>query len=88
MLNLPKTCSDQEIRERYRQLSIIFHPDKQVDQRRKEAATQRFLEVQKAYEGAGSVYNCSSSVFSPPSPHAVLSDPVTRYVHRFGRVSP
>ncbi|TBU31392.1 DnaJ-domain-containing protein [Dichomitus squalens] len=50
VLNLPKTASDQEIRERYRQLSIVFHPDKQVDERRKEAATQRFLEVQKAYE--------------------------------------
>lgn len=52
MLNLPKSASDQEVRERYRQLSVVFHPDKQVDEGRKEAATQRFLEVQKAYEGA------------------------------------
>ncbi|KAH9897035.1 DnaJ-domain-containing protein [Cubamyces lactineus] len=50
VLNLPKTASDHEIRERYRQLSIVFHPDKQTDERRKEAATERFLEVQKAYE--------------------------------------
>ncbi|KAI0646506.1 DnaJ-domain-containing protein [Trametes meyenii] len=50
VLNLPKTASDHEVRERYRQLSIVFHPDKQTDERRKEAATQRFLEVQKAYE--------------------------------------
>ncbi|CDO75734.1 hypothetical protein BN946_scf184921.g10 [Trametes cinnabarina] len=50
ILNLPKTASDHEIRERYRQLSIIFHPDKQTDERRKEAATERFLELQKAYE--------------------------------------
>ncbi|OSD08750.1 DnaJ-domain-containing protein [Trametes coccinea BRFM310] len=50
VLNLPKTASDQEIRERYRQLSIVFHPDKQTDERRKEAATERFLELQKAYE--------------------------------------
>lgn len=51
VLNLPKTASDHEIRERYRQLSIVFHPDKQTDERRKEAATERFLELQKAYEG-------------------------------------
>ncbi|KAI0659323.1 DnaJ-domain-containing protein [Cubamyces menziesii] len=50
VLNLPKAASDHEIRERYRQLSIVFHPDKQTDERRKEAATERFLEVQKAYE--------------------------------------
>ncbi|KAL1943812.1 hypothetical protein VTO73DRAFT_3630 [Trametes versicolor] len=50
VLNLPKTASDHEIRERYRQLSIVFHPDKQTDERRKEAATERFLELQKAYE--------------------------------------
>ncbi|KAI0360473.1 DnaJ-domain-containing protein [Trametes cingulata] len=50
VLNLPKTASDHEIRERYRQLSIVFHPDKQTDERRKEAATERFLEIQKAYE--------------------------------------
>ncbi|KAI8986702.1 DnaJ-domain-containing protein [Trametes punicea] len=50
VLNLPKTASEHEIRERYRQLSIVFHPDKQTDERRKEAATERFLEVQKAYE--------------------------------------
>ncbi|KAI0711382.1 DnaJ-domain-containing protein [Earliella scabrosa] len=50
VLNLPKSASDHEVRERYRQLSIVFHPDKQVDEGRKAAATQRFLEVQKAYE--------------------------------------
>ncbi|TFK86075.1 DnaJ-domain-containing protein [Polyporus arcularius HHB13444] len=50
VLNLPKTASEQEVRERYRQLSIVFHPDKQVDEARKEAATRQFLEVQKAYE--------------------------------------
>ncbi|KAH9849605.1 DnaJ-domain-containing protein [Lenzites betulinus] len=50
VLNLPKTASDHEIRDRYRQLSIVFHPDKQADERRKEAATERFLELQKAYE--------------------------------------
>ena len=52
VLNLPKTAVDQEIRERYRALSVVFHPDKQADPARREAATERFLQVQKAYEGA------------------------------------
>ncbi|KAH9941173.1 DnaJ-domain-containing protein [Epithele typhae] len=51
VLNLPKTAADQEVRERYRQLSIVFHPDKQTDPAHKDAAAERFLQVQKAYEG-------------------------------------
>ena len=51
VLNLPKTASEQEIRDRYKQLSVLFHPDKQHDPSKVETATKRFLEVQKAYEG-------------------------------------
>ncbi|KAI0790406.1 hypothetical protein C8Q75DRAFT_114809 [Abortiporus biennis] len=50
VLNLPTTASDYEIRDRYRQLSVLFHPDKQQDERTKETASKRFLEVQKAYQ--------------------------------------
>ncbi|KAI0071272.1 DnaJ-domain-containing protein [Panus rudis PR-1116 ss-1] len=50
VLNLPKTASDHEIRDRYRQLSIAFHPDKQRDERKRAAATRHFYEIQKAYE--------------------------------------
>ncbi|KAJ3492248.1 hypothetical protein NLI96_g92 [Meripilus lineatus] len=50
VLNLPVTATDYEIRDRYRQLSVLFHPDKQQDERTKETATKRFLEVQKAYQ--------------------------------------
>ncbi|KZT70464.1 DnaJ-domain-containing protein [Daedalea quercina L-15889] len=50
VLNLPKTASDQEVRERYLQRSMLFHPDKHQDENTKETATKRFLEVQKAYE--------------------------------------
>ncbi|OCH93953.1 DnaJ-domain-containing protein [Obba rivulosa] len=50
VLNLPPTASDQEVRDRYRQLSVIFHPDKQHDETTKDTATKRFLEIQKAYE--------------------------------------
>lgn len=50
VLNLPRAASDNEIRERYRALSIVFHPDKQHDESTKETANRRFLEIQKAYE--------------------------------------
>lgn len=50
VLNLPTTASEYEIRERYRQLSVLFHPDKQQEEQTKETATKRFLEVQKAYQ--------------------------------------
>ena len=52
VLNLPRTASDNEIRERYRSLSLVFHPDKQRDDKTRETAARRFLEIQKAYEGA------------------------------------
>ena len=50
VLNVPKSASQNEIRERYRALSVIFHPDKQHDDRTKNTASKRFLDVQKAYE--------------------------------------
>ncbi|KAI0688382.1 hypothetical protein BC835DRAFT_1522427 [Cytidiella melzeri] len=50
VFNLPVTASGEEIRDRYRQLSLIFHPDKQPDERLKEIATQKFLQLQQAYE--------------------------------------
>lgn len=50
VLNLSKTASQSEITERYRGLSLIFHPDKQQDEEFKSTATTKFLEIQKAYE--------------------------------------
>ncbi|KAG6379727.1 hypothetical protein JVT61DRAFT_10261 [Boletus reticuloceps] len=50
VLNLPNTASQNEIRERYRALSVIFHPDKQHDERTRDTAASKFLDIQKAYE--------------------------------------
>ncbi|KIM85726.1 hypothetical protein PILCRDRAFT_5383 [Piloderma croceum F 1598] len=50
VLNVPKSASQNEIRERYRALSVIFHPDKQHDERTKNTASKKFLDIQKAYE--------------------------------------
>lgn len=48
----------------------MFHPDKQADEARKEAATRQFLEVQKAYEGACCIVSLARtpSQLSPSSP--------------------
>ncbi|KAG2367162.1 hypothetical protein BDR07DRAFT_1393807 [Suillus spraguei] len=50
VLNVPTTASANEIRERYRALSVIFHPDKQRAEQTKDTAAAEFLEIQKAYE--------------------------------------
>ncbi|KAH9962184.1 hypothetical protein BC827DRAFT_232105 [Russula dissimulans] len=50
VLNLPDTASAEEIRERYKSLSVLFHPDKQREDSAKDTASKRFLEIQKAYE--------------------------------------
>ncbi|KAI0249743.1 hypothetical protein BJV78DRAFT_1224510 [Lactifluus subvellereus] len=50
VLNLPDAASAEEVRERYRTLSVLFHPDKQREETIKDTASKRFLEVQKAYE--------------------------------------
>ncbi|KAJ7207084.1 hypothetical protein GGX14DRAFT_366794, partial [Mycena pura] len=50
VLNLSKSATDAEIHERHRTLSLIFHPDKHHNDDDKSLATEKFLEVQKAYE--------------------------------------
>ncbi|KAH8116018.1 hypothetical protein DFH11DRAFT_1542806 [Phellopilus nigrolimitatus] len=50
VLNLPVYATEAEIKERHRALSLVFHPDKQRDERVRESANERFLEIQAAYE--------------------------------------
>ncbi|KAJ7755355.1 hypothetical protein DFH07DRAFT_822009 [Mycena maculata] len=50
ILNLSTSATDAEIHERHRSLSLIFHPDKHQIETSKSLATEKFLEVQKAYE--------------------------------------
>ncbi|KAF7289922.1 J domain-containing protein [Mycena indigotica] len=50
VLNLPIAATDQEIHERHRALSLTFHPDKHPNDEDKRLATEKFLELQKAYE--------------------------------------
>ncbi|KAK4687510.1 hypothetical protein P7C73_g2607, partial [Tremellales sp. Uapishka_1] len=50
LLNLPRTASDAEIRDRYRQLATVYHPDRQRNDIDRLAAHGRFTEIQRAYE--------------------------------------
>ncbi|KAL5476860.1 hypothetical protein ACEPAI_3046 [Sanghuangporus weigelae] len=50
VLDLPVFATEAEIKERHRALSLVFHPDRQHDERLKEIAKENFLEIQLAYE--------------------------------------
>jgi len=47
ILNIKSDASESEIKKAYRKLSMIWHPDKNVDN--KEQATKKFQEVSEAY---------------------------------------
>jgi len=51
VLNVNRGASQTEINERYRALSLLFHPDKQQSPERKEVAEEEYFKVQKAYQG-------------------------------------
>ncbi|GAC97525.1 hypothetical protein PHSY_005111 [Pseudozyma hubeiensis SY62] len=50
ILNVPVDASAETIKEAYRSLAVVLHPDKHKDASRKAAAESRFREVQRAYE--------------------------------------
>lgn len=51
ILGLERGASPADIKRAYRSLSLIYHPDKQrnVDDDEKRKASERFVEIQKAY---------------------------------------
>lgn len=49
MLSVPRGANDEEIKRAYRNLVLIYHPDKVTDESKKVAAAARFNEVQEAY---------------------------------------
>lgn len=65
VLNLPPTASDYEIRDRYRQLSIQYHPDKQRNESATDAASKEFLKIQKAYQGMSVLLSLSDTLPNP-----------------------
>eukprot|EP00439_Symbiodinium_sp_Y106_P081029 s1818_g19.t3 len=49
-LGLPRSCSDEEVKQAYRALALKNHPDKVQDETKRHLATTRFQEIQAAYE--------------------------------------
>jgi len=50
VLGVSATASQSEIKSMWKKLSLENHPDKIKDHNQKEAAQQRFMEIQQAYE--------------------------------------
>lgn len=50
VLNLNANATQGEINERYRALSLLFHPDKHHKPDAKEVAEEEYLKIQKAYQ--------------------------------------
>ncbi|KDN39079.1 hypothetical protein K437DRAFT_259186 [Tilletiaria anomala UBC 951] len=50
LLNVDKDASEERIREAYRNLAVVLHPDKHTDPVRKSAADSQFRRIQEAYE--------------------------------------
>ena len=50
VLGVPENASDDEIKKAYRRLSRKYHPDANINNPNKEAAEEKFKEVQEAYK--------------------------------------
>ncbi|KDQ10263.1 hypothetical protein BOTBODRAFT_36373 [Botryobasidium botryosum FD-172 SS1] len=50
VLNVPTTATTEQIREKYKALAVLLHPDKQSDESRRKIAEAKFRQVQRAYE--------------------------------------
>jgi len=49
VMNLTKDVSMDEIRQRWRELSKVWHPDRFQDPREKDLAQIKFIEINEAY---------------------------------------
>ncbi|CAD5115861.1 DgyrCDS4801 [Dimorphilus gyrociliatus] len=61
VLELDDNASNKEISAAYRSLVRKWHPDKHLDQKEKERATTKFMEIQKAYETLSNIRKRHSS---------------------------
>lgn len=50
VLGVPRNASDDDIKKAYRTLSRKYHPDANVNNPNKEAAEEKFKEIQRAYQ--------------------------------------
>lgn len=50
VLGVPRGASDEEVKKAYRKLSRKYHPDANINNPNKDAAEEKFKEVQQAYK--------------------------------------
>lgn len=50
-LNLTPSFTDDELRNTYKRLTLLYHPDKHASERDRDIAREQFERVQKAYNG-------------------------------------
>ncbi len=50
VLGIPRSASEEEIKKAYRALSRKYHPDANINNPNKEAAEEKFKEIQQAYQ--------------------------------------
>jgi len=62
VLELNNGASQSEIKARYREMSKKWHPDRYKDEKEKEEAHQRFVEIQQAYETLSELKNRRSNI--------------------------
>eukprot|EP00833_Pecoramyces_ruminatium_P005726 jgi/Orpsp1_1/1179758/evm.model.c7180000070671.1 len=50
ILNVPKTATQEEIKNAYKKLCILYHPDKHSSEENKVVAQKEFQKINKAYD--------------------------------------
>lgn len=62
LLNIDRSATEEDIRNAYRRLALMLHPDKARDPEAKRAADRNFAAVQHAYDGGHQKDICSLSM--------------------------
>ena len=63
VLGVPENASDDEVKKAYRRLSRKYHPDTNINNPNREAAEEKFKEVQEAYQQITDIRNGKSSSY-------------------------
>lgn len=50
ILNVGTDASTEEVKNAYKKIVLVFHPDKFSDQEKRDAAQRKFLSIQRAHE--------------------------------------
>lgn len=50
VLGLDSSASQKEVKKAYKELALKYHPDKEKDPLKKQQMSEKFMEVQTAYD--------------------------------------